>query len=162
MITTKQQTKGFTIIEVVLVLAIAALIFLMIFIALPAMQRGQRDTARKQDVGSVATAISTYRSNNQNKMPAAGSYTSANTTGFGGYLFGGNSKVSSNTGTIVINANVTTTVTGAGATDAQIEVWPQGKCNSTTVGTIDKGTPAGFAVTTKLEAGNGTPFCQDS
>lgn len=35
---TKQQIKdrGFTIIEVVLVLAIAALIFLMVFIALPA------------------------------------------------------------------------------------------------------------------------------
>ena len=43
---TKQQIKdrGFTIIEVVLVLAIAALIFLMVFIALPALQASQRDT----------------------------------------------------------------------------------------------------------------------
>ena len=49
---TKQQIKdrGFTIIEVVLVLAIAALIFLMVFIALPALQASQRDTARKNDV----------------------------------------------------------------------------------------------------------------
>ena len=31
--------KGFTIIEVVLVLAIAGLIFLMVFVALPALQR---------------------------------------------------------------------------------------------------------------------------
>lgn len=31
--------KGFTIIEVVLVLAIAGLIFLMVFLALPALQR---------------------------------------------------------------------------------------------------------------------------
>ncbi|OYX35483.1 hypothetical protein B7Z00_05080, partial [Candidatus Saccharibacteria bacterium 32-50-10] len=31
------KQKGFTIIEVVLVLAIAALIFLMVFIALPAL-----------------------------------------------------------------------------------------------------------------------------
>ena len=46
----KQENKGFTIIEVVLVLAIAALIFLMIFVALPALQRGQANTARKNDL----------------------------------------------------------------------------------------------------------------
>ena len=34
---TNQTKKGFTIIEVVLVLAIAGLIFLMVFIALPAL-----------------------------------------------------------------------------------------------------------------------------
>lgn len=45
--------KGFTIIEVVLVLAIAGLIFLMVFLALPALQRSQRDTQRKQDVAMV-------------------------------------------------------------------------------------------------------------
>jgi prepilin-type N-terminal cleavage/methylation domain-containing protein len=67
---TSASTRGFTIIEVVLVLAIAALIFLMIFIALPALQRGQRDTARKQDVGTVASAINTYRSNHRGSVPA--------------------------------------------------------------------------------------------
>lgn len=49
--------KGFTIIEVVLVLAIAGLIFLMVFLALPVLQRSQRDTQRKQDVAMVATAL---------------------------------------------------------------------------------------------------------
>ncbi|MDR0591467.1 MAG: type II secretion system GspH family protein [Candidatus Nomurabacteria bacterium] len=57
--------KGFTIIEVVLVLAIAGLIFLMIFIALPALQMAQRDNARKQDVQKIAAAINTWRSNNR-------------------------------------------------------------------------------------------------
>ena len=42
---TQQNKKGFTIIEVVLVLAIAGLIFLMVFVALPALQRGQREPA---------------------------------------------------------------------------------------------------------------------
>ena len=64
-----QQKQGFTIIEVVLVLAIAALIFLMVFIALPALQSNQRDTARKQDVSLIASAINTYRSNNKNALP---------------------------------------------------------------------------------------------
>ena len=44
-------------------LAIAGLIFLMVFIALPALQRNQRDTDRKNAVGAVAAAISTYIGN---------------------------------------------------------------------------------------------------
>ena len=44
---------GFTIIEVVLVLAIAGLIFLMVFIAFPALQRSQRDTQRRNDLSKV-------------------------------------------------------------------------------------------------------------
>ena len=63
--TTQTNKQGFTIIEVVLVLAIAALIFLMVFIALPALQRNQRDTARKNDAAAVAAAVNNYRSNNR-------------------------------------------------------------------------------------------------
>lgn len=63
------QRKGFTIIEVVLVLAIAALIILMVFIAWPALQRGQRDQARRQDVGLVGTAIGTYKANHRGEIP---------------------------------------------------------------------------------------------
>lgn len=67
--TTKQKEKGFTIIEVVLVLAIAALIFLMVFIALPALQRGQRDTQRKTDLGRIQTALTNYTGNNRGNLP---------------------------------------------------------------------------------------------
>ena len=65
------KQKGFTIIEVVLVLAIAALIFLMVFIALPALQRNQRDTQRKNDVNRAATALTNYTSNNRGKIPTS-------------------------------------------------------------------------------------------
>ena len=63
---TKQQHKksGFTIIEVVLVLAIAGLIFLMVFIALPALQRNQRDTQRKNDMSRLSDAIDRWVANN--------------------------------------------------------------------------------------------------
>ena len=66
---TQIAKNGFTIIEVVLVLAIAGLIFLMVFVALPALQRNQRDTQRKRDLQSVAAAIINYQSNNGGKMP---------------------------------------------------------------------------------------------
>ncbi len=66
---TQHKEKGFTIIEVVLVLAIAGLIFLMVFIALPALQRSQRDTARKNDVSRAITALNSYQSNNKGALP---------------------------------------------------------------------------------------------
>jgi prepilin-type N-terminal cleavage/methylation domain-containing protein len=69
--------QGFTIIEVVLVLAIAGLIFLMVFVALPALQRSQRDTARRNDMSRVDTSLVQYQTNNStksNNLPGAGSW----------------------------------------------------------------------------------------
>ena len=63
------QKPAFTIIEVVLVLAIAGLIFLMVFIALPALQRSQRDTQRKNDLSRTLTAVQSYQSNNRGQLP---------------------------------------------------------------------------------------------
>lgn len=63
----KKSQKGFTIIEVALVLAIAALIFLTVFLAVPALQRNQRNDARKRDVSSVVEAVTAYMSNNPTK-----------------------------------------------------------------------------------------------
>lgn len=61
--------KGFTIIEVVLVLAIAGLIFLMVFIALPALQRSQRDTQRRDDVSKFVSQLTSYSTNNRGALP---------------------------------------------------------------------------------------------
>ncbi|MBQ6320739.1 type II secretion system protein [Candidatus Saccharibacteria bacterium] len=64
-----KSKQGFTIIEVVLVLAIAGLIFLMVFIALPNMQSAQRNTRRRNDYSSLSTMISSYVSNNNGNLP---------------------------------------------------------------------------------------------
>ena len=66
----KQTTKsGFTIIEVTLVLAIAGLIFMMVFLALPALQRSQRDTQRSNDISRLQSAITQFQANNKNRLP---------------------------------------------------------------------------------------------
>ena len=65
----RKTNPGFTIIEVVLVLAIAGLIFLMVFLALPALQRSQRDTQRRDDLAGFSTQITNYQSNNRGKVP---------------------------------------------------------------------------------------------
>jgi len=64
--------RGFTIIEVVLVLAIAGLIFLMVFIALPTLQRNQRDTQRRSDMDRVAAQVQAYMGNNNGRVPFTG------------------------------------------------------------------------------------------
>ena len=64
-----KNKKGFTIIEVVQVLAIAGLIFLMVFIALPALQRSQRNTQREDDLSRFLTAANDYQTNNNGKTP---------------------------------------------------------------------------------------------
>lgn len=63
------KNKGFTIIEVVLVLAIAGLIFLMVFIALPTLQKSQRDTQRKSDLSRIETQITSYSNSNRGAIP---------------------------------------------------------------------------------------------
>ncbi len=67
--TTTRKESGFTIIEVVLVLAIAGLIFLVVFLALPALQRSQRDSQRRTDLGRLMAQLETYASNNNGRYP---------------------------------------------------------------------------------------------
>lgn len=65
----KRKSEGFTIIEVMIVLAIAGLILLIVFLAVPALQRNSRNTAIKNDAGNVAGGISTYESDNNGTLP---------------------------------------------------------------------------------------------
>ena len=60
-----KNKSGITIIEAVLVLAIAGLIFLAVFIALPALQRNRRDTQRRQDMARLQDALTRYKANNR-------------------------------------------------------------------------------------------------
>ena len=64
-----RKKTGFTIIEVALVLAIAGLIFLMVFIALPSLQRSQRDSRRRDDILSFLEAVKKYQTNNRGDLP---------------------------------------------------------------------------------------------
>lgn len=61
--------KGFTIIEVMIVLAIAGLIMLVVFLAVPALQRNSRNTTIKNDASALAAGISEYASNNDGTSP---------------------------------------------------------------------------------------------
>jgi len=59
-----KRVNGFTIIEVSLVLGIAGLIFLMAFIALPALWGGARDSERRDSVLSFIQKLKDFQTNN--------------------------------------------------------------------------------------------------
>ena len=67
---TKRLTKGFTIIEVMIVLAIAGLILAIIFLAVPALQRNSRNNSRINDAAKFAGLINDYSSNHGGQLPA--------------------------------------------------------------------------------------------
>lgn len=67
----KGEPRGFTIIEVMIVLAIAGLIMLIIFLAVPALQRNARNANRRNDVGLVIAYVAEYRSLNKGAWPSS-------------------------------------------------------------------------------------------
>lgn len=65
----KRKESGFTIIEVLIVLAIAGLIMVVVFLAVPSLQRSQRNNSRKTDANNVLSSISSYIGNNAGALP---------------------------------------------------------------------------------------------
>lgn len=68
---TERSSEGFTIIEVMIVLAIAGLILLIVFLAVPALQRNARNTQRNTDIGSLVGAFNEYVDNQNGTIPNA-------------------------------------------------------------------------------------------
>lgn len=66
----KKKQEGFTIIEVLIVLAIAGLIIVIVLIAVPQLQRNQRNSARQAIANRVVTEVNNYAGNNNGRIPA--------------------------------------------------------------------------------------------
>lgn len=64
-----KKSSGFTIIEVLIVIAIAGLIFLIVFVAVPHAHKQLRNAQRKRDVQRFFTALLDFKSYNDRKIP---------------------------------------------------------------------------------------------
>lgn len=62
--------NGFTVLEVMFVLAIAGIILMLVLQAIPMLMRNSRNNRRKQDVSVVLEAISHWELNNSGDMPS--------------------------------------------------------------------------------------------
>lgn len=157
-----QQTdkqKGFTIIEVVLVLAIAGLIFLMVFIALPALQRNQRDTQRRSDVSRVNTQISNYQTNSRGSIPPVASFTDANTGFVAKYLEGTTATAGSEYADPSTGDGYTFTTGTVDPTEGQINYQVGVICGND--GATTNGKTRNYVLRIKLE-GQTSPYCVDN
>lgn len=153
---------GFTIIEVVLVLAIAGLIFLMVFIALPQLQRAQRDTQRRNDLGRMEAAITQFQTNNNGKIPGE---TTDSTTFIKNYIVGVNgdpeedfADPSLGAYSIDFKSSGSLPTTDVEYGDAVIHYYVDAKCQDETV--VKGNGKRTYAILYKLE-GSGV-YCQDN
>lgn len=156
--------KGFTIIEVLIVLAIAGLILLIVFLAVPSLQRNSRNTQRKNDVSAILSGISEYVNNNSGSLPnnigANGATTvvlRSGTTGSGTEVKLGYYDAASVTRWPAGNAAVPNNQTAE-----NVVIVTGARCdggNSTGAGAPSRGFVAMYRV--ESGSGSGTPVCQE-
>jgi prepilin-type N-terminal cleavage/methylation domain-containing protein len=66
-----KEHQGFTLIEIVLVLAIAGLLLVVVFLAVGGAQRARRDSQRKNDLARITSLIESYASNTNGCYPGS-------------------------------------------------------------------------------------------
>jgi prepilin-type N-terminal cleavage/methylation domain-containing protein len=73
MLSNRKLTKdgGFTIIEVMIVLAIAALILVVVLVAIPQLQRNQRNSARQNEASRILVSVQNWSANNNGAVFSA-------------------------------------------------------------------------------------------
>jgi prepilin-type N-terminal cleavage/methylation domain-containing protein len=95
-----KKQQGFTIVEIMIVLAVAAVIMLVVFLAVPALQRNNRNTQRRNDATHLAGLLNEYAANHSGQMPAS---------------WGKGCALDTTNETFAIISNNTATCTGANA-----------------------------------------------
>lgn len=162
-----RKESGFTIIEVLIVLAIAGLIMVVVFLAVPNLQRSQRNNGRQSEASRLSAAIGNFVSNNQGNLPTTANDVTSIVTDFGTFKYfsgvsptavAGNSLVA---GSIVFKSGVNTAATVTG--DA-LMVDVKAKCGTpssnpgmkTTAGTSRQ---VALIYTTESSGGNYNQVC---
>jgi len=176
---TSGQQRGFTIIEVLVVVAVAGIIVLIIFGAVPAMNRNQRNYERKRAVEYAASQMDEYYSGHNLRYPMSGTTVATDkrssfvsTLGNSGPTIKYNIRYSDPYGTHEYPYDI---ATPSGALD-EISIQPGHKCNPDK--TKNPGDPdypliaahgsdldyRAYVVWTVLESGNGVGrvYCIDN
>jgi prepilin-type N-terminal cleavage/methylation domain-containing protein len=153
-----KRNQGFTIIEVLIVLAIAGLILLIVFLAVPALQRNARNTQRKNDVASLLGAMTEYTNNQGGTFPAS----CANLAACQG-TFAGNAHLGTVT-TLTFTNQAAAAVPAAPAALDSVVMANFAKCASPpTSGTVANASARSLIALYLVETGGGTQLeCTES
>lgn len=139
----KKLRQGFSLIELMIVLAIAGLIISLVFVAASAAQRNGRDTTRRADTQKLATAIEQWAANNNGALPKDGG--ELNSLKTSGYLDVTKFK-DPKTG-VVYNFGIFTSVSGAKSN-------PFWGFDGNMYYIYDPASPNTYKLVTKLESGS--------
>lgn len=132
-----KKSEGFTIIEVLIVLAIAGLIMLIVFLAVPALQRNSRNTQYRNEASAYAGAVAEWSNNNNGKGPASADLTNIN-------ALAKLNKMTAPT-SIVSGARNSTVATGT------LELVTSAKCDTANVGNTVQSTSRASAIRFSVE-----------
>jgi prepilin-type N-terminal cleavage/methylation domain-containing protein len=157
----QRKSEGFTIIEVMIVLAIAGLIMLIVFLAVPALQRNSHNTSIKNDVAGVLGAMNEYTNNNNGAAPTGVGTNTVSTVVIG--------AASSNQATAKVGyidgTTVTAPVAATGAVannlaDGKLKIYTKAQCNANGKDLVAGTSTRQYAVLYALEGG--AKVCQAS
>jgi type IV pilus assembly protein PilA len=144
----KRKESGFTIIEVLIVLAIAGLIMVVVFLAVPALQRNAHNQQYKTEANNLLSAYAEQSNNNGGAILASTDASAVAT--------------SANTKTI---SNFTITATAAAQSPAPgtAVITTSAKCPAGVAGSTSAITPAGgtsrqIAIIYGIEAASGSQY----
>jgi len=165
----KKRAEGFTIIEVLIVLAIAGLIILLVLLAVPALNRNNRNTSRKSDISRIAGALTNFVANNNGVVPSTTGNVDtiiADAGALGQYTFGtppSSATLANNKVTVVVAGSGTPVALSSGSTD-QVQIVTGGICSTGGAATNVNATARNLAIQFTLESGTSgtvTPVCQN-
>ena len=140
-----KEEKGFTIIEVLIVLAIAGLIMLVVFLAVPALQRNSRNTQRTNDASRIAAAVNECLTNNNGRVANCSSLTAAQISNY-----------------ITLTDNQQLTSAG-GAGPNSVAFAYNTKCDAAGTASVTGGGTRAFTIVYEVETQSGTaPRCVGS
>lgn len=156
----KRKSEGFTIVETLIVLAIVGVMMIVVFLAVPALNRSSHNSGYKTDANNLLAAVSEYAGNNGGVLPTDQTSTdnvksSANTKSITVLNFGGANPAAAPT----ITYGVTASSTVANLSSAVLVTGV--KCTATNSGMLTK-TGAGtrsFSIVYAIET-TGTPTLQ--
>ncbi len=154
--------KGFTIIEVMIVLAIAGLILVVVLVAVPQLQRNQRDSARKNVLARISTEFGVYAENNDGRLPFAATSPGDITDFYDRYITDKVDAKNPSTGNQYELDYATDDNDDPVADGDQILVHRGAKCNGESAeGTSTSTSTRSFALRIELEGGT-TYYCVDN
>lgn len=138
-----------------IVLTIAGLILLIVFMAVPALQRNSRNTQRRQDVAVLLSAVSDYESNHAGQLPSVSGQFNGNSQFATTYP---NLGYYTTTGNVQWNYSASARVGGVPTPPSGVDsvtVYNYLKCADAATATFNNATQRSVAALFNVEGSNG-------